>query len=458
MTSATAAVEYGVAPLKTEDSRRFAAFVAGTRYEDLPDKVRHECRRGVLDWIGCALAGSRHRTVDVLLAGLNALGSREAVPVIGRGRKLGPLEAALANGQIGHVLDFDDTHMDGVVLHTSSPVLSALASAGFIAPVDGRTLMTAYALGFEAGVRVGKSAPGHHDGGWHLTGTLGSIAAGVATARLLGLDARQTTYALGIATTQAGGMQQNRGTMSKSFHAGRAGANGLLAGLLAREGFDSSDEIVEGRRGFARTYSATTNIEAFTAGLGERWEIVNNGYKPYACGIVLHPLIDGAIALHGQGIDPEQVAAIDLKVHPHAIRITGVVEPQTGLQSKFSLYHSAAASFLDGAAGLAQYTDARATAPEVAALRALVLVAAVDGLRKDEARVTVVTKDGRRHEIHVDHATGTRDNPMSDEALEGKFTANAVTAVSEARAREIASTIWDLDRVEDIRDLVELCA
>jgi 2-methylcitrate dehydratase PrpD len=459
MSSANAAsVEYGVAPLKSDDSRRFGAFAAGTRYEDLPEAVRHECKRGVLDWLGCALAGSRHKTIDVLLAGLDALGSRETVPVIGRGARLGAMEAAIANGQIGHVLDFDDTHMDGVVLHTSSPVLSALLSAAYLAPIDGRTLMTAYALGFEAGVRVGKSAPGHHDGGWHLTGTLGSIAAGVATARLLGLDARQTTYALGVATTQAGGMQQNRGTMSKSFHAGRAGANGLVAALLAREGFDSSEEIVEGRRGFARTYSATTNIEAFTAELGERWEIVNNGYKPYACGIVLHPLIDGAIALHRRGLDPANVAGIELQVHPHTIRITGVIEPQTGLQSKFSLYHSAAVAFLDGAAGLAQYTDARATAPEVVATRALVSVAPVDAFRKDEAHVAAVMKDGTRHEVHVDHAVGTRDNPMSDEALEGKFTGNALTTVSASRAREIADRVWSLDGVEDVRDLVALCA
>ena len=115
-------------------------------------------------------------------------------------------------------------------------------------------------------------------------------------------------------------------------------------------------------------------------------------------------------------------------------------------------------AFLDGGAGLAQYNDARATAPEVVALRALVSVVPVDAFRKDEAHVTALMKDGSRHEVHVDHAIGTRDNPMSDEALEGKFTANALTAVGASRAREIADRVWSLDGVGDVRDLVALCA
>ena len=151
------------------------------------------------------------------------------------------------------------------------------------------------AAGFEAGVRTGQGAPAHHDGGWHLTGTLGTIAAGAGSARLLGLDAQRLTYAIGIATTQAAGMQQNRGTMCKSLHAGKAAASGALAALLAAKGFNSSDEILEGKRGFTRIYSSVAAPELIVDGLGERWEITRNGYKPYACGIVLHPLIDAMI-------------------------------------------------------------------------------------------------------------------------------------------------------------------
>ncbi len=198
----------------------------------------HEARRGLIDWLGCALAGSGHNTIDKLLAVLSAISGKPQATVLGRKRKLGLMEAALANGQMGHMLDYDDTHMGGVVLHTSGPVLAALLPLIELGGVSGRDVICAYAAGFEAGVRVGQSAPGHHAGGWHLTGTLGSIAAGAAAARLLQLDTPRMIHALGIAATQAGGMQQNRGTMCKSFHAGKAASNGLLAALLAEQGFE----------------------------------------------------------------------------------------------------------------------------------------------------------------------------------------------------------------------------
>src|SRR5262249_13716556 len=336
-------------------TKTLCTHLAAARFSDLPAAAQHEARRGVLDWVGCALAGSRHETIDTLLVVLHETGGRPQATVLGRNLKLGLLDAPLANGQMGHLLDFDDTHMGGVVLHTSSPVLAALFAlaerAPKHAPLSGADLMLAYAVGFEAGVRGGRTAPGHHKGGWHLTGTLGTIAAGGACGKLLGLDAQRLTYALGIAATQAGGMQQNRGTMCKSFHAGKAAQNGVLAALLAERGFDSAQEIIEGKKGFARIYSDVAAPEALTAELGQGWLIETNGHNPYACGVVLHPLIDAIIALRNrvaQGdapIDPASVTEIGLRVHPLVLAITGVVEPSSGLQSKFSTVHSAAVAF-----------------------------------------------------------------------------------------------------------------
>jgi 2-methylcitrate dehydratase PrpD len=256
-------------------TKTLAAHLAAAQFDDLSPAARHAARRGVLDWVGCALAACRHPEIDILLDVLAEAGGRPQATVLGRGLKLGLIDAPLANGQMGHLLDFDDTHMGGqtggVVLHTSSPVLSALFALAERTQVSGAELMLAYAVGFEAGVRSGRTAPGHHKGGWHLTGTLGSIAAGAACGRLLRLDAQRLTYAMGIAATQAGGMQQNRGTMCKSFHAGKAAANGVLAALLAERGFDSSQEIIEGKRGFARIYSDVAAPEQLTDGLGQSW-------------------------------------------------------------------------------------------------------------------------------------------------------------------------------------------
>jgi 2-methylcitrate dehydratase PrpD len=220
-------------------TKSLCTHLANARFDDLSEAARNEARRGVLDWIGCALAGSGHPTVAKLIAVLEEAGGRPQARVLGRNLRLGFLDAPLVNGQMGHILDFDDTHMGGVVLHASSPILAALIALAERKAVSGADLMLAYAVGFEAAVRTGRAAPGHHKGGWHLTGTLGSIAAGVGAGKLIGLDGQRLTYTMGIAATQAGGMQQNRGTSCKSFHAGKAAANGVLAALLAERGFDA---------------------------------------------------------------------------------------------------------------------------------------------------------------------------------------------------------------------------
>jgi 2-methylcitrate dehydratase PrpD len=439
-------------------TKTFCAALAAARFGDLSPAALRAARRGVLDWIGCALAGSRHETVTTLLDVLREMGGRPQATVLGRNLELGLTDAALANGVMGHVLDYDDTHMGGVVLHTSSPALAALLALAERAPVSGADFMLAYAAGFEAGVRSGRTAPGHHKGGWHLTGTLGSIAAGVAAGKLLGLDPQRLTYAMGIAATQAAGMQQNRGTMCKSFHAGKAAANGVLAALLAERGFDSTQEVIEGEKGFCRIYSDVAEPERLTDGLGGGWVIETNGHKPYACGVVLHPVIDAMIALRNrERIDLGAVDEIGLRVHPLVLSITGVREPATGLQSKFSTVHAAAVALADGAAGVAQFSDAKAADANIAALRRKVKPIADAALRQDEAYGWIVTGTAR-HEIHIAHATGTADNPMSDEQIEAKFLANGTPVIGAERARRAVDWVAALERRGDVRELIALLA
>lgn len=439
-------------------TKTLCGHLAAAQFADLSTAAKSEARRGVLDWIGCALAGSSHKTVTTLLSVLQEISGKPQATVFGRGLRLGLTDAALANGQMGHVLDYDDTHMGGVVLHTSSPVLAALFALAERTPVSGADFMLAYAAGFEAGVRTGRTAPGHHKGGWHLTGTLGTIAAGVAGGKLIGLDRQKLTYAMGIAATQAAGMQQNRGTMGKSFHAGKAAANGVLAALLAERGFDATQEIIEGKRGFARIYSDAAAPEQLTAGLGGAWMIESNGHKPYACGVVLHPLIDAIVAIRNrEAIDPACVSEIGLRVHPLVLSITGVVEPSTGLQSKFSTVHSAAVALIDGTAGIAQYSDARAADPQVAALRRKVKPVADESLGKDEAYVAVVA-GGKRHESHIPHASGTAGNPMSDAAIEAKFFGNATPVIGRERAGRARDFVLALETQRDMRELIRLLA
>ena len=194
----------------------------------------------------------------------------------------------------------------------------------------------------------------------------------------------------------------------------------MLAALLAEKGFDSTQEIVEGKQWLLPHLQRNRRAERLTAGLGERWLIETNGHKPYACGVVLHPLIDAVIALRNRTrIDPAAVSEISLRVHPLVLSITNVLEPATGLQSKFSIVHSAAVALVDGAAGIAQYSDAKAADPVVAALRRKTTAVADAALRADEA-YAAITAGGQRHDIHIPHASGTAANPMSDAAICGE--------------------------------------
>ena len=444
-------------------SSALCAYLAACRFEDLPADVVHSARRGILDWLGCALAGSDHPTLAPLLTVLERLSGRAEATVFGRRLKLGIADAAVANGYMGHVLDYDDTHLGGTILHTSSPVLSALFALSESERNNGRDFVLAYVCGFEAGIRCGQASPNHHKGGWHLTGTLGCLAAGVAAGKLLRLDAEKLLHALGIAATQAAGMQQNRGTMCKYLHAGRAAAGGVVAGLLAQQGFDSAKDIIEGNRGFSRIYSDVSAPEALVSDLGTRWEITRNGYKPYASAAVLHPVTDtmrevrAAALASGASIVPDAVETIELTVSPYVMSISGVRSPETGMQAKFSVFHTAAVGLVDGDGGMTQYTDARVLDPAVLALRDKVKIVIDEKLRKDQSRATV-TIAGRTHRSAVEHALGTVDNPMGDAAIEAKFLANAERVIPRGQAERVVELVNGVEKLEDVSEITRLCA
>ena len=451
--------EYGAADLNLGITEKLAGYLADLQFEDLPGDVVHECRRGILDWLGCALAGSEHATLDTLTGVLGTISPNGGSTVIRRKMKLGLLEAAIANGQMGHVLDYDDTHLGGGGVHTSGPVMASILPLGESRRVSGKDFMVAYVAGFEAATRTGCGMPNHHDGGWHLTGTIGTVGAGAGCGRLLGLTGTQMVHAFGIAATQSAGMQQNRGTMCKSFHPGKAASNGILAATLAEGGFDSTGEILEGKKGFCRIYSVVTDEAAILAKLGESFAVTSNGYKPYACGVVLHPIIDSAIALGQESaIAPSDVARLEITANIKAVTITGVSDPKSGLKSKFSIGHASAVSFIDGNAGRPQFSNERALAQDVVVLREKVSVTVDENFRIDQAAAMVMGKDGTRMEHKTEHATGMVDNPMSDAQIETKFFDNAEPSVGAEKAKEIREMVWGLENVLDIGALVRLCA
>ncbi|MBI4497291.1 MAG: MmgE/PrpD family protein [Chloroflexi bacterium] len=437
-------------------TQELASFVAGLYYDDLPPAAVHEAKRCLLDWIGNALGGSRDEPVDLLLATLEELGGTPQASVVGRSIRTSLTHAALLNGYLSHVLDFDDTLTD-TVLHPTSPVMPALVALAERDGASGRDLITAFVAGFEVEARLAQAIfPSHYEAGWHITGTAGAVGAAAAASRLLGLDPQRTLWALGIGATQPTGLREHFGTMTKALHPGRAAGNGLLATLLAQRGFTAAEASLEGPNGFLRAMAAEADLGVLTRGLGQDYLICTNGYKPYACGVVNHPIIDGAIHLRNTyGISPEQVDAIEVRAsdRPPIPQLAANPDPQTGLSGKFSLAHCAAVGLVDGVALPAQFTDARVRDPQVAALRRRFRVTLHPTVRETEAYVTAVLKDGRRLEVHIPHATGTQANPMSDAALEAKYRGQAGAALPPEQVDAIARLVWDLETLADLRDL-----
>jgi 2-methylcitrate dehydratase PrpD len=437
-----------------EVTRTLAKFIVGHRYRDIPEKVRHEAARSLLNWVGCAVGAARHETVERALVALNEFSGPREATVLGRGDRLDIMLAALMNGITSHTFDFDDTHLK-TVIHPSGPVASAILALAERRPVKGEEFLHAFILGVEAECRIGNSVyPPHYDVGWHITGTAGVFGAAAAAGRLVGLNEQQMMWALGIAATQSSGLREMFGTMCKPFHPGNAARNGLLAALLAQRDFTSSSQGIEAKRGFAYVLSTAFKPEAITGGLGKTWEIALNTYKPFACGIVEHPAIDGCIQLRNEHqLKPEDIESVALKVHPLVLELTGKKTPQSGLEGKFSVYHSSAVAIVHGAAGEAQYSDQAVRDTRVVAVREKVTARVEPGVHEDQVHVTIRLKNGKVLEKFVEHAVGSLDRPMSDADLEAKFRGLAEAVLSRAEADRLIRLCWDVAKLADAAEI-----
>ncbi len=248
---------------------------------------------------------------------------------------------------------------------------------------------------------------------------MGRIGASVAAARVAGLSAENMRNAVAIAALESGGVTATLGTMTKPLHPGKAAFDGIEAVLLAQRGIAGAPRAIEGEFGLAALMSDRVDVEAIFDGLGERWEILANSFKPYSCGLVSHPIIDAAIELRTR-IAPEDIERVEIDAHPLVLDLMGKTDPQTGLESKFSAYHCAAIGFLYGAGGPQQFSDACARDAAVRRLRGKVAIDVSSGAPVGAVRMRVHDRNGRREHVEVAHATGSIENPMSPAQLEAK--------------------------------------
>src|SRR6478735_8451531 len=299
------------------ETQTLASYIVTSRIESVPDDVRHEARRAIVNYVGCALGGSVDTAVDRAIQALGPYSGRPTASILGRSERMDPLHASLMNGISSHVYDYDDTTPKNYI-HPTSPVASALFAYASANPVSGRDFMEAFILGFEAESRIGNAVyPAHYDVGWHITGTAGVFGAATAIGKLLRLPEQEMIWAIGLAATQAAGLREMFGSMAKALHPGRAAQNGYAAALLARAGFTAGEHGIEGPRGFAAVQAAKYDLSKITARLGEDFDLRANTYKPFPCGIVNHPTIDGCIQIHHEHRpEPAKIAAVRLRVAP----------------------------------------------------------------------------------------------------------------------------------------------
>ena len=440
------------APAVTELLARFAV---GHPSRGWSDAVENEAHRTFANWVGCAIGPSTHETVVAALGAVMELAPARQASLLGRRERVDIANAALLNGISSHTFDFDDTHLK-TIIHPAGPVASAVLSLGEHLGISGRALIDALVVGIEVSCRVGNAIyPDHYDRGWHITGTTGMLGSAAACARLLQLDAARAQMALGIAASQPIGLREQFGTMTKPFHPGGAAKAGLMSALMAKHGYTASKRALEAPRGLMQVFSDKTEWSEITDRLGDTWEIALNTYKPFACGIVIHPSIDGCIQLRDQyRLKPEDIRQVTVKVHPLVLELTGKKTPATGLEGKFSVYHSCAAGLIYGRAGEHEYTDAVVNAAAVTALRSKVTAIVDSAMSEAAADIRIETTDGRTLQVFVEHAVGSVQRPMTEAQLKAKFIGQSEPVLGAAKSERAWSAAAAIASHADLKELI----
>ena len=428
-----------------------ARYICQAKYDDLPAAVRREGVRTLMNWVGVAIGGSHHETVDIAVSALTPFSGPAQASLLGRRERFDIMNAAFLNGVASHIFDYDDTHLK-TIIHPAGPVASAILAYAEMHPVDGKTFLNALVLGVETECRIGNAVyPNHYDVGWHITGTAGVFGSVAAVGKLMGLSEQQMVWAIGLAASQPVGLRESFGSMNKSFNPGRAASNGLFAAILASKNYTSSDQMIEAKRGWANTISTKQDYAEITGGLGQHYEAALNTYKPFACGIVMHPAIDAAIQLRNENkFTPDQIERVELKVHPLVLELTGKQSPNEGLEGKFSIYHAVAVALVEGAGGEKQFSDRAVRDPVVVALRAKVVPTVTPGIKPEQVDMVIVLKDGRNLHKYIEHAVGSLEVPMTDQALGKKFADLADGILPAGQARRVMDLCWGVEKLTDV--------
>lgn len=443
------------------ETETLARFVASLRSEDLPVRVQHECLRALVNGVGCILGGAGHDMVKLASRALLQHEGQEASTLFGQGRRCSLLTAARLNGLAGAAYSFDDTYGEAM-LHPSGPILSALFALAETRKVDGTTFLLAYAAGLEVSCRLTKCltvSPAVPEMAWSQTGIVSGLGAALACGKLLGLAPQQLVWALGNAAIEAGGTRAAHGSMAASLIFGRAAESGLRAALLAEQNFTATPGVIEHPSGFAHVFSRAANLPALTEDLGQKYELLANTYKPYPCGIVIHPAIDAALKLgKGYGLTDQSIAKVEVQANTKAVALANRPDPANDIEAKVSLHHWVAVALFFGRAGLAEGRPEVVANPQIADLRRRIQLSEGTGLSAIAARLALTLQNGATLSQEIQACSGSAARPMTDDELTAKFVQQAETVLGETRATGLSALCWNLPKLSDVAELARAAA
>ncbi len=433
-------------------TRALARYVVETDYEALPEEVRHEAARALLNWVGVAIGGSRQPAPEAAARMVAEMRSAPVASVIGHDLKTDVASAAFVNCISSSVLAYDDAHL-ATVAHPSGPAAAALFALAQSRRISGQEFVNALALGIEIQCRIANALvlpPWPINPSFYLNGFSGPVGVAAAAGRLIGLDEQKMIWAIGLAATQASGFRATHGTMTAHFRPGLAARNGVASALLAEAGLDCTDDALEAAGGFFDVYAPGSNLDLVTDGLGQRHEMLANRYKPYPCGIVIHPVIDACLYIRSRLSGGASIDRVRLLVNPLVVKLTGKRRPRTPLESHVSVYHWSAVALSGGAPGVSATQPVVFADPAIVALSDRIETEAVADMGKGEARVEVTLADGSILRSHVEHARGSEARPMMDAELDAKFQELAAESLSKERFENLRKACWGVACLPDV--------
>ncbi|MBS1218336.1 MAG: MmgE/PrpD family protein [Proteobacteria bacterium] len=454
-----------------------ASFVTRTQPARIPRAVTDLSKRSLLDGLGLALAGNAAESGHVVRNYLKTLGVPldRGATVIGTALKVPPRFAAFANGIAMHADDYDDTQLAvasdrvyGLLTHPTAPALPAVLALAERDNRSGLDLLTAYQIAVEVETKLAEAInPRHYADGFHSTATFGTIGAAAGAARLLGLDAKQTAQALSLAASQAAGLRENFGTMTKPFHPGRSAESGILAAELIKLGWTAAPDALEAKRGFFNAAGGGYDAQAIHGKLGKPWTVVMPGIsiKPHPSGSLTHPGMGAMLELiRKHDIRPSQVIKVRVGTNRHMPNTLIHRNPKNELQAKFSMEFCMAILLLDRRAGLAEFSDAVVNRPDVRRMMRKIEFgvhpqAEAAGYEKMTTIIDIALQDGRTLHGRADFGKGSPANPMSDDEVADKFRECAAWGgLPRTHGEKVIDLVFDLERLPRTRTLTRLLA